>query len=190
MKKIVLVGTAHPIQRGEQAPELFNAVLLEQCAFHEVNGIAEEIEKNAITIAYQLASALQLRHLYADPDWSERAERGIQSDCQLDIIQEYADRYPSIRWWPKEENEEDLPAEVLEQYRKRTARADRLRERLWLEKIVGFNVWPLLFICGADHFEPFSNLLEVSGFNLIKSHPDWPELTSSGDGLPNSRCQE
>jgi len=104
MKKIVLVGTAHPIQRGEKTPELFNAALLEQCTYHQVNGIAEEIEKNANTVAYKLASALQLRHLYADPDWSERAERGIQSDCRHEIIQEYADRYPSIRWWPNEEN--------------------------------------------------------------------------------------
>jgi hypothetical protein len=182
MKKIVLVGTAHPIQRGEDSPELFKSTLLEQCTAHQIKGIAEEIEKEALTVAAKIALSLELRHLYADPDWQERAERGIQSDCRHELIQMYAGRYPGIRAWPKEGNEQTLPPEVLVEYRKRTERADRMREEIWLEKLVRFNVWPLLFICGADHFKSFANLLESSCFNLIKSHPDWPTATRMAEG--------
>jgi hypothetical protein len=112
MRTIVLVGTTHGIQRGANAPELFRATLLELCISYQVRGIAEEIERNARTVAAELAFALKLDHLYADPDANERAEHGIVSDCRKDLIQEYAGRYPNIRWWPKEENEETLPAEV------------------------------------------------------------------------------
>jgi hypothetical protein len=179
MRTIVLVGTTHGIQRGANAPELFRATLLELCISYQVRGIAEEIERNARTVAAELAFALKLDHLYADPDANERAEHGIVSDCRKDLIQEYAGRYPNIRWWPKEENEETLPAEVYAQYVERTAKADRMRERLWLTKIVEFDIWPLLFVCGADHFQPFSNLLDRCGFDLIKSHPDWPESVAA-----------
>lgn len=176
MKKIVLLGSAHPVQRGQSGPGLFRSVLVEQYNFHQINGIAEEIEKGAVTVASQLSAALKLRYLYADPDGRERAERGIQSDCRHDLIREYAERYPGLRAWPREEDEETLPVEVLQQYRKRTEVANRMRESIWMEKILEFDVWPLLFIAGADHFEPFGRLIEASGYDLIKSHPDWPEI--------------
>ena len=116
------------------------------------------------------AAYLQLEYLYADPDIGERVSRGIQSDCRLDIVNEYADRYPEIRMWPKEPSKDNLPAEVWAEYDKRTNRAYRMRERVWLEKIISFDKWPLLFICGADHFQEFSKLLKVSGYHVIESY--------------------
>ena len=48
-----------------------------------------------------------------------------------------------------------------------------MRERIWLEKIYCFKIWPLLFICGADHFDEFSKLLKQSEFHVIESYKDW-----------------
>lgn len=173
MNTVVLLGTAHTIQRGENDPATFKSVLIEDCKRHKIKGIAEEINKGIDTVASKLAEELKLGHLYADPDNDERVQRGIESDCRLDLVFKYGDRYPGIRAWPKEESKDNLPEEVWEEYNKRTSISYRLRERAWLEKIIAFDQWPLLFICGADHFREFSKLLSGSGYRVIESHKDW-----------------
>jgi len=176
MNTVVLLGTAHTIQRGENAPTLFRAVLMKEWEKHKVKAIAEEIDNGLDTVASTLAADLSIEYLYADPDSNERFERGIQSDCRLDIVLEYSDRYSEIAIWPKEPSKENLPAEVWNEYDKRTNESYRMREQVWLEKIVSFDKWPLLFICGAIHFQEFSKLLVATGYRLIESQEDWAPI--------------
>jgi len=176
MNTVVLLGTAHTIQRGENAPTAFRAILIEECNKHKIRAIAEEIEKGVDTVASILAADLHIGHLYADPDYNERVERGIETDCRLDIVHEYGDRYPEIRIWPREPSQDNLPAEVWIEYERRTAESYRIREQVWLEKISSHDTWPLLFICGANHFREFSKLLAASGCHVIESHQDWAPI--------------
>ncbi len=173
MNTVVLLGTEHPIQRGEKEPTAFRAVLMEECKKHKVKAIAEEIDNGVDTVASMLAADLDIGHLYVDPDNNERVERGIESDCRFDIVCKYGDRYPQIKIWPREPSAENLPDEVWEVYDRRTTESYRRRERVWLEKITSFDKWPLLFVCGADHFREFSKLLGASGHHVVESHEYW-----------------
>lgn len=173
MNTVVLFGTEHTIQRGENAPTVFRAVLMKECEKHKVKATAEEIDSGFDTVASTLAAGLSIEYLCADPDSNERFERDIQSDCRLDITLEYSDRYPEIAIFPKDPSKENLPAEVWQEYDNRTNESYRMREKIWLEKIVSFDKWPLLFICGADHFQEFSKLLSATGYRVIESQEHW-----------------
>lgn len=173
MNTVVLLGTAHSIQRGDNAPTLFRSVLRGECEKYDVKAIAEEIDNDRHTVAAALATSLHVGYLCADPDLNERAERGIQSDCRLDVVREYGKRYPEIRMWPKLPSENTLPDEVWREYDRRTNESHGMREQVWLEKIIEYDRWPLLFICGANHFRGFSNLLRDRGLHVIESHVDW-----------------
>lgn len=176
MNTVVLLGTAHSIQRGENDPSAFRVVLMGECKKHKVRAIAEEIDNGPDTVASMLAADLHMWHLCVDPDDKERLERGIESDCRFDIVCKYGDQYPQIKIWPREPSAENLPAEVWEEYDRRTSESYRMREQVWLEKITIFDKWPLLFICGANHFREFSKLLEASGHHVIEPHEDWAPI--------------
>lgn len=173
MNKVVLLGTEHPIQRGEKAPDIFRTVLIKECKNNNVESIAEEINKGDSTIASKLAADLTLEYLYADPTLQERRELSIPIDIAHDIINEYRSKYPDIALWPKEPSPDNLPNEVWEEYFGRIENANRMREQFWLEKMKSFNKWPLLFICGTDHFDEFSKLLKTSGYHVIESYKHW-----------------
>lgn len=169
MNTVILIGTAHSVQLGEKAPDLFKTVLIDECKLQKVKAIAEEIKEGDKTIASMLDEEHQIQYLYADPGYKERMTRGIATNIVRDIMNEY----PEICLWPKEPSSENLPREVWKEYSKRTDRAYRMREQIWLERIISFDKWPLLFICGADHFTEFSKLLKSNGFHVVESHKDW-----------------
>lgn len=176
MNTVVLIGTRHSIQLGERSPDLFKNVLREQCQNHNVKGVAEEINQGDTTIASALAAELYLPHLYADPDTKERIERDIPNNISIDLVIEYGDRFPNICNWPKTPSSENLPQEVWNEYSKRTHNAYRMREKIWLEKILYFDKWPLLFICGEKHFLEFSKLLKQNGVRVVEASEDWKAI--------------
>ena len=50
------------------------------------------------------------------------------------------------------------------------------REHYWLDRLqqkVPDSEYPVLFICGADHVDTFSKLLEENDFNVICICKDW-----------------
>ena len=49
----------------------------------------------------------------------------------------------------------------------------RDRKRYWLSELVKFNVWPVLFICGADHSLPFLSLLKLNELEAVLVEQDW-----------------
>lgn len=175
MNTVALLGTAHSIQRGETKPNEFKAKLIKECEENDIKAIAEEINEGEETIALMLAKERHLKHLYADPGENERMNRGIpiDRDIELDLIRKYDDQFPDIRIWPTEPSRDNLPTIVYEKLFQRNEKANRMREEIWLEKIKTFDMWPLLFICGATHFEEFSKLLIHSGLNVIESSKDW-----------------
>lgn len=173
MNTVVLLGTEHPIQLGEREPVRFKAVLIKECKMNNVKAVAEEINRGDKTIASKLAFELKFEYLYADPDIKERMKQGIPVDIGLDIIDDYGNKYPEIKMWPREASKDNLPDEVWEEYSRRTDNANRRRERVWLENINYFNKWPLLFICGANHFDEFAKLLKSSEFHVIESYKHW-----------------
>jgi hypothetical protein len=52
-------------------------------------------------------------------------------------------------------------------------KSSKQREDFWLQEIKRFNIFPLLFILGADHVDSFEALLTESGMQPIVVAPNW-----------------
>lgn len=167
MNTALLIGTEHSIQRGERCRDLFESTLREICRGNRVAAIAEEINESAQTVASTLAQELKISHLFADPGNTERIERGIEMDIALNLINEFKSKYPMLCLWPREPSSENLPQEVWNEHVRRTEESYRMRESVWLEKIVRLDKWPLLFICGNDHFGSFGELLRSHRIDVV-----------------------
>ena len=172
MKVVILLGTEHSIQLGKKYLEDFRVILTEECKKYAIKAISEEI--NQKSIASDLAIEHKLEYLIADPDKNERIRRNIPVDIELNLILEYKNQYPNIAIWPNQPSQDNLPSEVWEEYMRRNFNENRLREKVWIEKISTMKHGPILFICGTHHFNEFSRLLKASGFQVIESSKDWP----------------
>lgn len=98
MNTVVLLGTAHFLQRGEMKPTEFKAKLIKECEKNNIKAIAEEIIKGENTIASMLALDRHLKYLYADPDDNERINQGIPTgrEIELALIRKYGNQFPRI----------------------------------------------------------------------------------------------
>ena len=171
MRTVVLVGTDHKFQRPVNGPktdgiERFQATLRELCLRHKVQAIAEEMNLQALqdhkvteSIPYQLCGELKLLHQYSDPSREERKFLGIRSDQDIEL--------QGLREnWPRKKIDTVIRkcGDVV---------SDRIREKEWLRRIQKLEAWPLLFVCGADHFAQFSTLLRMAGLTVVEAYKDW-----------------
>lgn len=166
MNKIILVGTSHIYQicdgeTDENAIEQFQQLLFRLCSHYVVKAIAEEMNQEALTesgafksVAQRVTDELNLAHQFSDPLRSVRQ--------QLVIRQEHDIRaFAFINGRTKQQIESEIK------------NSHAIRERYWLDQLRSLNLWPLIFICGADHTESFSALLRDSGIEVIVPFPDW-----------------
>ena len=171
MHTVVLVGTDHKFQRPLNGPTIdeagqFRAMIQYLCLQHSLAGIAEEMSLRALeenncteSVAQQECALLGLHHQFSDPPREERYKLGIRQDN--DIRAEHM-----VDGWTPEQIEADVLA-------RGSVPSDRIRELIWLQKIQELNVWPLLFICGANHFTQFVALLKANRISVVEAHPDW-----------------
>lgn len=183
MQTVVLVGTDHNFQRPVEGPyslgiAQFRAKIQELCAENQLEGIAEEMSVSALeehnvteSVAQQVCASLGLRHQYSDPaSYAERYALGIHKDNDIRVEHVFSD-------WTQEQ----IEADVLTRGR---VPSDRIRENYWLRKVLEFDVWPLLFICGANHFTSFSTLLRTSGISVVEAYADWEPSSDSSELAP------
>jgi hypothetical protein len=55
----------------------------------------------------------------------------------------------------------------------RVEQSHRIRERFWLERLLEMDLWPVLFICGADHANHFTNLLRSKRLDVSVIEEEW-----------------
>lgn len=179
MKNVILLGTFHSIQRGKNSPEQFRALIEDEYLRSRFAGIAEEIENDSIYIAEEFCRQNRLKYLCMEPNQQERREMGIPSANEIvfEIIDEFNEQYPGICMWPSNPGPESLPSEVWRKYAERTESSYRAREAVWLERLIAFDVWPVLCICGANHFTPFSQIMLTEGLQVTKLHMGWEPNT-------------
>ncbi len=172
MHTVVLVGTDHNFQRPVDGPHAegiaqFRVELRELCLQYHLAGIAEEMSLSALkeynvteSVAQQVCVSLGLRHQYSDPSSrAERSELGIRQDNDIRAEHIFSNS-----------TQEEIEADVLA---RGSVPSDKIREQFWLRKVQEFDTWPLLFVCGANHFTSFTALLKASGFTVVEAHPDW-----------------
>jgi len=167
MKATVLVlGTDHGFQRLDskftvEQHEAFQAFLVHLLEAKKISALAEENNRAALAEAKLAESTIEkiarehgLPHLYCEPDREERSRLGIKQENEIRISAFFQGLgEPAIQ---KEINE-----------------SMRFRERIWLERLLEWSRWPVLFVCGANHSLPFMNLLSESHVEAELVAEDW-----------------
>lgn len=163
---VLIVGTDHRFQTRspdftEPRHRRFAAYVLDTVKANGVAALAEENNHQALAEAdvsestiQTIARELGLKHRYCDPDTKTRTELGIRQENQI-----------RISVFPKQLTEAEVQQRLDESM--------RARERYWLSELVEFNVWPVLFVCGAEHSSPFLNLLRKNNFDAVLVAQDW-----------------
>jgi hypothetical protein len=160
MNMIIVVGTSHTIQTAEPRLKVF---LEELCRKFSVRAISEEMFEEALaemdcaeSIPMQAAKALQIAHKFCDPNMSKRTELGIFQENQIRVQ----------NWISNSQLSESEIAELV-------IVSHVKREQYWLEQLRSLNVWPVLFICGANHVTSFCQLVKQQGFVVHIAAEDW-----------------
>jgi hypothetical protein len=123
-----------------------------------IKAIAEEIDMESIPS--ELAQDLNLKYVNIEPSPKERVALSIPSLNQIEnsIFMEF-DNFDS----------EDAQLEC----ERRKQEVYRAREREWLKRITQIQEDPILVVCGANHFESFSELLDKNDYAVIKDCALW-----------------
>lgn len=162
---VFLVGTRHDYQRpGNPDSQEFHDFVAATAQEQEIRVIAEEMSLDALSldgatesVCKAVADSLRIRHCYCDPSREEQKRLGIAHPGKSD-----PSAFSIIR------DPREIDPEV--------SAADAIRERCWLEHILKLDSWPVLFVCGAHHVEPFRELLLA---NSIIAHVLCPRWTPS-----------
>lgn len=168
IKKVILIGTYHSYQcgtRGGRAAADFRDSLRSLAVAESAKAIAEEMCQGGL-IEYGVSETL-----------------GAEICRELGITSRLCDEIPGGR--------EALPpykGVLLEFVRgggmsaqevfqaNQNAKFEfrqRAREQFWLTEILQLNMWPLIFICGADHYSYLDRIFSANHLTVVPGHLDW-----------------
>lgn len=162
-RKIFLIGTDHKYQHNSplykevscNSMASFKKYIFEIIDKNGIHGIGEEMhrsdlkeDRNKSTLK-EVALKLGIPHKYCNSDAQEALKLGHKP---------YLYKKPS-------ESDED--------FYKRDFENERKREPGWIQKILEFNNWPLLFVCGSEHVESFKKLLSKNSIKVVIVDKNW-----------------
>jgi hypothetical protein len=168
MRNVVIIGTSHKYQTGtghfdsdcESELLLFRNLLENTCLTYGVCAVAEELhqdnlpEERAESTVCEFANTAGLAHVYAEPSSEHRRNNGMPTHAEL-----------------------ELEAQLTNIDRRNIPRLEQQsmmsRELYWLTKLLEFNQWPLLFVCGANHVNSFSARLRAHDIAVQVAVVDW-----------------
>ena len=166
---ILLFGTSHSLQCGtgkytSAQLKRYRVRIQQICESHEIALIAEEMSSDGLshygkdtTIAAQLAEKLRTQHKFVDLTTAERASLGID-DGSLAAAAMHLGLGSSAKHL-----RDELTARL----------SDPVRECCWLGRILAFNTWPTLCICGANHVGSMGCLVGSVGQNATVAEHDY-----------------
>jgi hypothetical protein len=162
MNRIVLIGTSHKYQLPDNAyASAFADFIRNSLDSSNATAIAEEMSLEALaqkgasqSICCGIANERGIRHLYCDPDNETRSRLQIQGENDIRLAGFL----------------NDLAEKIINQDVR--VSHDR-RECYWLSRIIDFNLWPILFICGANHVDSFAAKARTATFSIEVLERDW-----------------
>lgn len=163
MKKVILLGTSHDIQRGNEQNDSFSSYIEHLCKTNDIKAIAEEIDDGSI--AEVLSKKFNILYEIIEPTLDEREKLGIEDRTNIDY--EFRHKY-KVKNYSDELGLHNLSAEGNEAYVERIQNVYRQRESEWLRRICKLDTWPVLVICGSMHVDPFFTLLSKEGIDVVK----------------------
>jgi hypothetical protein len=166
-KTVFLIGTDHRYQTRsadftDAQHDAFADFVAERCSALAIVGIAEEHSNEALAescasqpVLCNIANFLRLRHRYCDPNRQLRSQLGIKQEND-------------IRAFGSNLSEAEVRDRVQASHRK--------REQHWLEQLLEFDVWPVLYVCGANHSARLHSLLDQHSIHTELVASDWGAL--------------
>jgi len=164
MKKVALLGTSHDIQREERLSEKFRSMILYELTKDDFASISEEINSGKNYIVERICAEKKISHLIVEPTLDEKCSLNIETEDEINkrIQGVFYDELDDFGDWSLDHGKIKLPPDVWSERNDSLESSYRAREREWLKRLISADMWPSLFICGADHVTPFRKLLESS----------------------------
>lgn len=164
--KIIIVGTCHTLQCGDAARYSTNQIdnyrsfIRDKSLHHKVKIVAEEMSDEGLeyhgtsaTIAEKLVKTLNdIEHHYIDIPSAIKRQLKIDNDS-LAIFSEF--RF-------SKQNKGNDKLEKLSKIISNPA-----RECCWFAQILDINIWPAMFVCGENHVENMSKLIQKADKNAF-----------------------
>jgi len=167
--QIVLFGTSHSLQCGTDKYtsaqlKCFRARVRQVCQSYKIALVAEEMSSEGLahygkntTVVAQLAEKLRIQHKFIDLTTTERVNLGID-DGALAAAAMNLGLSNSAKHLRDELN---------------SRLSYPVRERCWFARILATNVWPTLFICGANHIGNMGCLIGSVGQDALVAEHDY-----------------
>ncbi len=145
MGKIILFGTNHPLQCGstntpQSTLDKYRNYIGQLCASHKIKFIAEEMCKDGLAehqVTNTVAASFEsdtIKHEYVDLTCQERMKLKIDDGALSGIAMQLT-----------------LNGNASEFRNRLSLLSNQVREGCWVARILDMNLWPTLFICGAEH---------------------------------------
>jgi hypothetical protein len=170
MKVAMVIGTNHGIQRGEYLKEGFKSYLIDLCEKNDIKLIAEEINDNAdFVVAKCVCQDLGIDHKIVDPNPTEYVELDIKkiNVIEFEIMSLYdLESRPSTDIGTHPEALNEYESRIRDEH-------NHPREVEWLKRIQEHDKWPVLVICGSNHFESFCNQLSDNNISVTFGESNW-----------------
>jgi hypothetical protein len=109
---------------------------------------------SAASVCQRIADAIGVPHRYCDPDNRQRQILGI---CDETDIRSRA----FLNNWNGAATDQKVRA------------SHESRERFWLDQLLVLDLWPVVFVCGANHAKSFSSVLKLRGLHVDVVANDW-----------------
>ncbi len=164
---VYLIGTYHEFQapdgtRSENDITDFKDLLRRSCRQFGICAMAEEMNMEAlgqrslnISTCKQIAEELRIAHRYCDPEFNQRTALGIIEEADIHI-QQFREGF----------DDTEKARRIRCEYAK--------RERHWLTNLLTLRIFPILYVCGANHVESFESLLTARGLRCLTLNERWP----------------
>lgn len=167
-----VIGTGHHYQFGAGVKfgqvecssadaHAFAEYLLQLAKTTRARLIAEELNFQAlhevgasISVPQQVAALLCISHLFCEPDREERASLGIMDENTVRALA-FMEHLP----------EPVIQARLQDHWRR--------REEEWHKRIAQAALSPVLFVCGSNHSNTFSELLRTHGVEVTVEQGNW-----------------
>ena len=177
---VYIVGVDHLVQYDGPVSEVlrkeFEQYLEDSVKKYKITLIAEEFSRESLVDVYSAkecsarnaANRCGIEHRYCDPEEKEREALGIP--YYFDVRETVKDRYNARDKLIIDNNIqkmiEDKTRGIVKSYW-------HIRERFWVDRIIDRIDENILFICGHEHAERLSKLLEDMGYASIINDSFW-----------------
>jgi hypothetical protein len=162
MDDIALIGTDHDYQAfGRPGAADLEYEIERILNAYNFAAVAEEMSREGLerrgateSVCKRVADKRSLRHRYCDPDRQTRSRLDIQDENLIRALGQMSGK-----------SDQETDHQICE--------AHSQREQYWLDRLLELDLWPVLFVCGANHVDTFAAKAMACRRTVGVLHRDW-----------------